>query len=125
MFYRTAAECRDAGVTYHLVPSSVWAASDGEWYTPEAFDADGFIHCTNGIDEIITVANMFYTADSRTFELLVLDVPRIESDWRYDVEGEVYPHIYGPLNTSAVIGSLAVERDSDGRFVDVQRPDTV
>lgn len=123
MFYRTAAECRDAGVTYHLAPSSVWAATDGEWYTPEAFDADGFIHCTNGIDEIITVANMFYTADSRAFELLVLDVSRIESDWRYDVEGEVYPHIYGPLNTSAVIGSLSVERDSDGRFVDVQRPD--
>lgn len=119
MFHRTAAESREAGITYHLVPAAVWEAVDGEWYTPEAYDADGFIHCTNGTDEIIKVGNMFYTSDPRDFVLLELKVADIASEWRYDVEGEVYPHIYGPLNTSAVVGKLAIVRGEDGVFVSV------
>ena len=119
MLYRTAAESREAGVTYHLVPSEVWGAANGEWYTPEAYDADGFIHCTNGTDEIVKVGNMFYTGDPRDFLLLELKVAQIASDWRYDVEGEVYPHIYGPLNTSAIVRELKVVRGEDGAFVDV------
>jgi uncharacterized protein (DUF952 family) len=50
---------------------------------------------------------------------MVLDVPRLTSELRYDDPDEVYPHIYGPLNTSAVIGSLPVRRDADGTFVEI------
>lgn len=118
MEHATAASTRDAGITYHLVPADYWAAcQDDESYTPEAFAQDGFIHCTNGTDELVKVANMFYTADSREFIVLVLDVSAIESEVRYDDDGQVYPHIHGPLNTSAVVGQLPVERGDDGTFL--------
>ncbi|MDQ3655985.1 MAG: DUF952 domain-containing protein [Chloroflexota bacterium] len=121
-YHRDSATARDAGITYHLVPSSVWESSkSAEWYKPEAYDADGFIHCTNGIDQLVDVANMFYVPDTRDFRVLILDVGRIASDVRYDDEGQLFPHVYGPLNTSAVVGELAVTRSEDGSFLSIER----
>ncbi len=118
MKYQTAADARDAGVTYHLVPVAYWAENGGgESYTPEAFEADGFIHCTNGMERLLWVGNAFYTSDPRPFQVLVLDLAAIESPVRYDDPDEDFPHIYGPLNTSAVIGGLSVVRDDTGAFV--------
>lgn len=120
MIHRSAEATRAANITYHLVPTQVWAGiGDSDWYTPEAFDQDGFIHCTNGLDELVAVGNLFYTTDPRDFTVLVLNVPAIASEVRYDDDGEVYPHIYGPLNTSSVLGELQVSRSDDGRFVSI------
>lgn len=112
-----AAGCRDAGITYHLCPEEVWDRQKaGDEYTPEPFAQDGFIHCTNGLDELIKVGNMFYTDEHRPLTVLVLNVADISSPVRYDDEYETYPHIYGPLNTSAVVGQLDVQRNDDGTF---------
>lgn len=116
-FHRDSSAARDAGITYHLVPAEVWAAASGnEWYTPEAYEADGFIHCTNGLDQLVDVANMFYVSDRRAFRVLVLDVGRVASEVRYEDPGDLFPHIYGPLNTSAIIGEFRVHREPDGTF---------
>jgi uncharacterized protein (DUF952 family) len=104
------------------VPAEVWeAGSASEWYTPEAYDVDGFIHCTNGIDQMITVANWFYVPDNRAFKVLVLDMNRITSEVRYDDPEQVFPHIYGPLNTDAVVGELNVTRSDDGAFLSIDQ----
>ena len=117
MIHQTAEESRNAGVTYHLVPAKAWdTRGQGAEYTPEAYDADGFIHCTNGLEPLRDVANMFYREDERDYLVKVLEMSRITSEVRYDDPNEVYPHIYGSLNTDAVIGTLAAERDADGRF---------
>ena len=121
-YHRNSATARDAGITYHLVPSSVWdTGKSSEWYKPEAYDVDGFIHCTNGIDQLVDIANMFYVTDAREFRVLILDAGRITSDVRYDDDGQLFPHIYGPLNTSAVIGELAVTRAQDGSFLSIDQ----
>lgn len=117
MEFRTAEESREANVAYHLVPIPVWEErGSAPTYVPEAYEQDGFIHTTNGLDPLLEVANMFYTGDARRFMVLVLDASKLTSELRYDDEGQVYPHIYGPLNTDAVIGKLAVDRDAKGRF---------
>ncbi len=118
--YRDSAEARAAEVTHHLVPRQVWnRARRAATYTPGAFEMDGFIHCTNGLDELIRVANMFYKDQPGEYLALALHIPAIESDVRYDDPDEVYPHIYGPLNTSAVVGVFKVTRGADGAFLDV------
>lgn len=122
MRFRSAQDCRIAGVTYHLVPEPVWDERGGDvTYLPEAYDADGFIHCTNGLDPLLTVGNMFYTDDRRPYSVLVLEMDRIQSDVRYDDPDEMYPHIYGPLNTDAVVGSFKVIRDTDGSFTGFEK----
>ncbi|MGC4191899.1 MAG: DUF952 domain-containing protein [Thermomicrobiales bacterium] len=118
--YPSASASRAAGITYHLVPASIWAEQkDADSYLPEAYPQDGFIHCTNGLDELVKVANMFYTADPRPFLTLILEVDKIASEVRYDDPNETYPHIYGPLNADAVVGELAVTRADDGTFLSI------
>ena len=115
--YRNSQESKQAGITYHLAIVSEWESQkSGESYTPGAYEADGFIHCTDGLDLLTNVANMFYqgSADART--ILVLDVSKIESEIKYEDPDQTFPHIYGPLNTSAVIAELPVERDETGVF---------
>lgn len=117
MEHRTAEASRRAGIAYHLVPLEVWQARGGETtYLPDAYEADGFIHMTNGLEPLLQVANLFYRSDAREYLVLVVDTGRLASELRYDDEDEIYPHIYGPLNTDAVIGRLAVERNADGSF---------
>jgi len=117
--YRTPGESRKAGIAYHMVPEEEWEQKrDAALYTPAAFEAEGFIHCTNGIDELVAVGNRYYSNDTRPYLALVLDVQSIVSPVRYDDPQQVYPHVFGPLNLSAVIGILRAERDRDGTFRD-------
>ena len=121
-YFADSTACREAGITYHLVPTDAWkTAKDDEWYKPAPFESDGFIHCTNGIDQLITVGNWFYTADDRDFCVLVLDVAKLRSDVRYDDAEQLFPHIYGLLNTDAVLVVFTVSRAEDGTFLSVEQ----
>ena len=47
--------------TLHLVPEAVWEAHDpAAPYLPAAYAEDGFVHCTDGDDGMVAVANRFY-----------------------------------------------------------------
>ena len=50
------------------------------------------------------------------FLALTLDLDALDVPWRYDVEGSPYPHIYGPIDRSAIVGISRVDRSADGRF---------
>lgn len=118
MRFQTVEESRNAGIAYHLCPATVWDSQKAEGsYLPEAFEQDGFIHATNGLEKLLWVANEFYQNDRRPHTVLVLDVSKLESPVRYDDEGQAFPHVYGPLNVDAVVGELLVERGPDGQYV--------
>ena len=122
MRYMTAAESRTAGVTYHLVPEEVWSRyRHSDEYIPDAFEHDGFIHCTNGLQELVAVGNRYYTADHRPYRALILRTDTISSPVRYDDPDEIFPHIYGPLNVDAVVGILSAQRDEFGKFLSFSR----
>jgi uncharacterized protein (DUF952 family) len=104
--------------TYHLIPSEVWSASDQD--APLARDSlgdEGFIHCTDGADELIATAERHYRADERPFLAVTVDLDALSSPWRYDDPGKPYPHIYGPIDRIAIIGLTPVHRAADGRFL--------
>ncbi len=118
----TAGHAREAGITYHLSPAEVWQRQQNQTaYLPEAYEKDGFIHCTDGLDNLLAVGNMFYTSDPRDFCVLVLKVNAITSGIRYEDPERIYPHIYGPLNTNAVTGYLRVSRAPDGKFLSFEQ----
>lgn len=115
--YRDSIESKSAGITYHLAVRDEWESQkNNDEYLPGAFDADEFIHCTDGLDLLTEIANMFYTSSPEPRVVLVLDVSQIGSEVRYDDAEQRFPHIYGPLNPSAVVAELPVERGDDGRF---------
>jgi len=112
---------RPGGHTYHLTPEPVWTAQEQEdAYQPEAFGADGFIHCTDGEVNLLAVANTFYQADHRPYVVLVLDRDRITAPVRYEDPKQIFPHIYGPLNRDAVVEVRRAVRLADGSFTSIE-----
>jgi len=53
--------------------------------------------------------------------VLVLKADAITSEIRYEDPEQVFPHIYGPLNTDAVVGFLRVIRGEDGAFLSFEQ----
>lgn len=106
--------------TYHLTPADYWEAhrEDGRYF-PEGFEAEGFIHCTDTIEEVIAVGNRYYQADERPFVLLELDCERIAAPIVYEVPNRIFPHIYGALEVGSVRSVRSVERTPDGVFVSI------
>ncbi len=103
--------------TLHLVPELDWLAHDPALpFLPEAWERDGFIHCTDGDDEMLIVANRFYATDPRPFLLLTVDLERNGSPWRFDDPEHRYPHIYGPIAPAAVLEARPMMRDRKGCF---------
>ncbi len=115
--YLDAQSCKEAGITYHMAIAEEWEQQKAtDSYVPLAFAADGFIHCTNGLELLRWVGNSFHVESSESRVVLVLNASEITSDLRYDDPDENFPHIYGPLNPSAVIRELPVHRGTDGTF---------
>lgn len=103
--------------TWHLAPFQYWQTQrDGAHYLPERFAEEGFIHCTDTVEEVIAVGNRFYRSDPRSYVLLDIACDAVEAPIVYEDENRIFPHIYGPLPIAAVIRVLSVERDNDGQF---------
>lgn len=103
--------------TLHLCPEEVWQSQkDAESYFPEAYEQDGFIHCTDGDEELVSVGNRFYANDVRSFLVLTVDLGANGERWIYEDAGQIFPHIYGPIHPASVVAIRPVRRDSDGTF---------
>lgn len=103
--------------TFHLTPKDCWSKQrTGQTYTPEPFATEGFIHCTDGEDNVVAVGNRYYAGVPREMICLVIDCNAVKSEIRYEDPDKIYPHIYGPLNTDAVREVREVVRAEDGTF---------
>ena len=102
----------------HLVSEQDWetARSTGQW-RPPSLDDEGFIHGSSNTEQVLRVAQRLYAG--RT-DMLVLEVETERLTQPLVIEpsrsGELYPHIYGPLDVSAVLRVLKLELDEAGGF---------
>ena len=109
---------------YHIATRSDWeqARRDGVYTTSTAgrtLAQEGFIHASQAA-QVAGVANAFYRDSPDDLVLLVIDTGRVRAEIRYeDVPGadDPFPHIYGPLNTDAVLAVRALSPGPDGRLV--------
>jgi uncharacterized protein (DUF952 family) len=105
-------------LTFHLVAREVWEAQRArDVYVPEAFAADGFVHCTDGDDAVIDTANRYYRDDSRAYVVLTIAVDELSSEVKYEDAARIFPHVYGPIDIAAVREVRDVRRDPDGTFL--------
>jgi hypothetical protein len=107
------------------------ALPDSAPCVPEAFEADGFIHCTGDAETLLNVANRFYKNAPGEMLVLVIDPAKVaaaELKWELPshtdgtpaVPGEpLFPHLYGPLNREAIIQIRSATRAPDGTFLAV------
>ena len=105
-------------ITFHLVARDVWEMQrEGDAYVPEAFAADGFVHCTDGEANVIDTANRYYQRDARAYVVLSIETDVLTSPVRYEDAARTFPHVYGPIEVAAVTAVRGVERDPAGRFI--------
>ena len=112
--------------TYHLALATEWAESASEaTYAPPAFEREGFVHCTDGPDEMVATANRHYRDHPGPFIVLEVDLASVDAPVVYEDERRIYPHIHGPIARAAVVAERPVDRAGDGTFLrmgDASRP---
>ena len=108
----------EGAVTWHLAPADYYEGLDpDEPYIPEDFAREGFIHCTDGIEELVRVANRYYRADPRPYVILEINPKLVRAEIRYEDSARRYPHIYGPLNRDAIVEVRPAPRLPRGAFL--------
>jgi uncharacterized protein (DUF952 family) len=106
-----------SGITFHVTPEAVWRAHDGlQTYDPERFAEEGFVHCTDGEEFLLEVANRYYRNDPRPYVVLDVDLGAVRANAIYEDEARRYPHVYGPIERAAVRRVRRLERRADGTF---------
>jgi uncharacterized protein (DUF952 family) len=111
---------------YHLTPRQTWqeAQQRGEYRT-DSLEREGFIHCSTET-QVLPVAENFYKGQLGLL-LLQIDPVLLASELRWEPpsggtpppgvpEGELFPHVYGPINLNAVVNAYDLESNPDGSY---------
>ncbi|MQA24321.1 MAG: DUF952 domain-containing protein [Micromonosporaceae bacterium] len=116
---------------YHLVPYSIWGRfAPRDLYTPQSLDSHGFVHFSGDEATLLAVANAYYHDATEPMAVLIVDPDRLSAKVRWEPpsepsEDQLFPHVYGPIERSAVIDVRVARRDAGGRYSSVTaRPPT-
>ncbi|CDN13299.1 hypothetical protein RintRC_7156 [Richelia intracellularis] len=104
-------------IILHITEKKQWKeAKLSGIYRGDTLNTEGFIHCSTP-KQIIPTANRFFL-HKQGLIVLFIDTDRIQSEIRYEAaeNGKIFPHIYGVLNTNAVLKVLELSAGEDGRF---------
>jgi uncharacterized protein (DUF952 family) len=102
---------------FHITTHKAWDRAAGGTYRTETFPIEGFIHCSTR-DQVIQVANIRFRGQTGLV-LLSIDTDKVAAAIVYEnLEGgqQLFPHIYGELNTDAVVQVAELKPGMDGYF---------
>jgi len=103
---------------YHITAVASWkAAQETGLYRAPSLESEGFIHFSTA-EQLNATANRFYKGCSGLV-LLVVDESRLQSELRYEEASNhgTFPHLYGPLNITAVTEMIPLAPESDGSYL--------
>lgn len=110
---------------YHITTPEAWneALRRGE-YRAESLETEGFIHSSTGA-QVVPVADLLYQGGGKLY-LLKIDPALLTSDLKWEPPagatppgipaGDLFPHLYGPLNLEAVVKIFDFEANSEGKY---------
>ena len=102
---------------YHITSAGQWSRAQAAGaYRGDTLESEGFIHASIA-RQVMGVAHRFYQGRSGLV-ILCIDVDKLRSELRYEAadNGDHFPHIYGPLNTDAVVEALDFPASPEGAF---------
>lgn len=89
---------------YHITTKSLWdKANDKGHYEAPSLQEEGFIHCSQE-NQVEGVLERYYSGQHNLVKL-VIETDLLESRFVFEWSpstADTFPHIYGPLNLSAV-----------------------
>ena len=65
--------------TFHLVPAEAWsAAAPADDYRPTSLASEGFVHATDGEDEVLRTGDRHYRDEPGDWLVLTIDLENLE-----------------------------------------------
>lgn len=103
---------------FHITTPEAWdtAVQSGEHLDP-SLEAEGFIH-GSFVHQVERSANRHF-ADREGLLLVELESTALDAEFVIEDSygsGQRFPHVYGPINPSATVGTYALHRDGSGLF---------
>jgi uncharacterized protein (DUF952 family) len=104
----------------HITTEAAWADArrDGRVVAP-SLDDEGFIHCSTHA-QVEATANRIFRG-SGDLLLLEVDPARLTAPLKWERAtdvGEEFPHVYGPIDLDAVVGTRALREAAQGYVLD-------
>lgn len=104
---------------FHLIEPSAWVrALDAGVYAPPSLESEGFVHFSFA-DQVTGTANLRYR-DVPELVVVEIDPELVDAELRVEDSygsGTEFPHIYGPVPTSAAVTVHPLGRDVDGNWL--------
>ncbi len=111
---------------YHITSRRAWQAGrERGAYRAESLEREGFIHCST-ISQVVPVLRKFYEGQAGLL-LLKIEPTLLTSDLKWEPPsggtpppgvpaGDLFPHIYGPINLEAIQRAIDLEGLPDGDY---------
>lgn len=111
---------------YHITSMMAWVkARERGDYRAESLETEGFIHCSTE-EQVVPVAENFFKGQEGLL-LLVIEPEYLTSDLKWEPPaggtpppgvpvGDLFPHIYGPINLEAVVRVFDLQAQPDGKY---------
>ena len=122
----TGREGYNGEMILHLTTLDGWLAHPDRPYATASLALEGFIHCSPDETAVLAVANDRFAHTPGPLMVLLIDEDLLDSPVRWEAAAPapppgtpaavLFPHVYGPVNRTAVAGMLEVERDATGRW---------
>lgn len=102
----------------HIIKKDEWErVKDKVEFRSDSLKTEGFIHCSN-VEQVCKVADYNFK-ENKDLLLLCIDTKKLISEviWEdlYNLS-EKYPHIYGSINNTSVVGVYGLTQNKDGNF---------
>jgi len=108
-------------VILHICSRDEWDAAEQEGVlVPASLDEVGFVHCSD-FGTVSVPANALF-AGREDLLLLVVDPAALDAPVRWEAgvpphpAGIWFPHVYGPINTGAVVAAVEFIPTAEGGF---------
>jgi uncharacterized protein (DUF952 family) len=104
---------------YKLSDGSAWRAAQAAGVYAGSTDdrRDGFIHFSTAEQVPATAAKYFSDVRDLVVAAIVADALGAALKWEPSRGGQLFPHLYGPLDMAAVDWTRAVARDEAGTMI--------
>ncbi|MDA2811288.1 cupin domain-containing protein [Nocardiopsis sp. RSe5-2] len=117
------------GYILHMTEHSRWEA--GGDIGADSLRTEGFVHASPDEGTLLAVANAFYRRAEEQMVALVVDSGMVGAEVRWEEPSPepppgadpdvLFPHVFGPIPRSAVVGVRYLRRDPWGRYTGVVR----
>lgn len=108
---------------FHIATEADWVAAraSGSYTTSTlglTLEQEGFLHCSRD-SQAARVLSKYYAKVPGPLTLLTIDTDLLAAPWQFDeMPGAAltFPHIYGPLNSDAVVETTPLVKTASGEW---------